>query len=210
MSTVDRGIDRTKGFGDNYRISLMDRVGMALSKWQIRRHVGTFAGKRIGDVGCGHEARFIRQILGEPSHVVLVDISLADDLKANPSITPYEGPLPQVLEKVPDASLDIVVCNNVLEHLWQPRATVEHIRRTLAPGGVAFLNVPSWRGKTILESAAFRLNWTSKAEIDDHKHYYSPMDLWGLAVESGFKPSLIKCDAHKFGLNVYAACRVPD
>jgi hypothetical protein len=43
--------------------------------------------------------------------------------------------------------------------------------------------------------------------MDDHKTYYDVRDLWPMLVRSGFKPSLIQCFAHKFGLNTFAACR---
>lgn len=207
MTSVDRGVDREKGFGDAYELSVMDRVGMWLSERQIRRSVHGLAGKRFADLGCGHEARFARQVLGEVGHATLVDMSLADDLKADPKVTAVEGSLPDVLANIADGSIDALVCNNVLEHLWQPRAALEHVRRILAPGGCAFLNVPSWRGKVLLETAAFRLGWTSKYEIDDHKAYYGPRELWRLLVESGFKPSEIRVRSHKLGLNTYAVCR---
>jgi len=38
--------------------------------------------------------------------------------------------------------------------------------------------------------------------------YYDVADLWPLLVRAGFKPSHIRCFSHKFGLNVFAACRV--
>jgi SAM-dependent methyltransferase len=208
MTSVDRGVDRDKGFGDAYELSMMDRVGMWLSERQIRRSVHGLTGKRFADIGCGHEARFARQVLDEVAQATLVDMSLADDLKASPKVTPIEGALPEVLARIPAASLDVIVCNNVLEHLWQPRIALEHVRRVLAPGGCAFLNVPSWRGKVLLETAAFRLGWTSRFEIDDHKAYYGPRELWRLLVDSGFKPSELRVRSHKLGLNTYAICQL--
>jgi 2-polyprenyl-3-methyl-5-hydroxy-6-metoxy-1,4-benzoquinol methylase len=102
----------------------------------------------------------------------------------------------------------VVTCNNVLEHLWQPTVALQHMRRVLRPGGLAYLNVPSWQGKVLLEVAAFRLGLTSAAEIDDHKAYYGRRELWSLLVSSGFKPSRIECHSHKFGLNTFAFCTV--
>jgi hypothetical protein len=46
-------------------------------------------------------------------------------------------------------------------------------------------------------------------EMDDHKCYYDPRDLWPMLVLSGFRPSGISCRRHKLGLNTFAACRVP-
>jgi 2-polyprenyl-3-methyl-5-hydroxy-6-metoxy-1,4-benzoquinol methylase len=204
--TTDRGIERTTSWGEQYEFSLMDRVGMWLSERQITRRAGGLRGKRVADVGCGHEAVFIRRVLDEIGHATVIDLALADDLKTHPKITAVEGALPEALAHVGAESIDVVVCNNVLEHLWQPRVALEHIRRILAPRATAVLSVPSWKGKILLETAAFRLNWTSAAEIDDHKAYYRPHDLWRLLVESGFKPSEISCGTHKFGMSTYAVC----
>ena len=67
--------------------------------------------------------------------------------------------------------------------------------------------MPSWRGKWFLEFAAFRLGLSPAAEMDDHKAYYDPRDLWPLLVEAGFKPSRISCYRHQFGLNTFPVCR---
>ena len=100
-----------------------------------------------------------------------------------------------------------MVFNNVLEHLWERQRALDAVHRLLAPGGIAFVNVPSWRGKAALEFAAFRLGVSPAAEMDDHKIYFDPRDLWPLLVTAGFKPSAITCRRHKFGLNTYAVCR---
>jgi SAM-dependent methyltransferase len=98
----------------------------------------------------------------------------------------------------------------VLEHLWEPQEALGHFHRILAPGGVAILNVPSWLGKPFLELAAFRLGVSPRDEMNDHKSYYDPKDLWPMLVRAGFRPSLIRCHRHKFGLNTSAICRVPE
>ena len=65
------------------RGTVVDRFGVWLSARQLRRFVPSFAGKRVGDFGCGYQASFARGILGDAASVVLVDVALADDLKAD-------------------------------------------------------------------------------------------------------------------------------
>jgi SAM-dependent methyltransferase len=203
--------DREQSFGQYSEPNVVDRFGIALSRRRIRRSAGGFAGKRIADVGCGYHALVVRGLLDEVESATLIDLAISPELKANPRVRAIEGTLPDVLEEVGDASLDIVVCNNVLEHLWEPVVALRHFRRVLRPGGVALLNVPSWRGKLFLETASFRFGVVPFVEVDDHKHYYSPHEFWTLLVQGGFRPSEIeKCHTHKFGLNTFAAVRLAD
>ena len=138
---------------------------------------------------------------------LLVDVALSEELKYDPKVTAIEGSLPDVLPRVEDRSLDVVLCLSVLEHLYEPQEALGHFHRVLAPGGVAILNVPSWRGKWFLELSAFRLGTSPAEEMDDHKAYYDPRDLWPMLVLAGFRPSRIRCHRHKFGLNTSAVCR---
>ncbi|MBV8282212.1 MAG: hypothetical protein JO347_09150, partial [Candidatus Eremiobacteraeota bacterium] len=76
------------------------------------------------------------------------------------------------------------------------------------PQGVCLISVPSWLGKWALETSAFTFGFSTPGEIDDHKMYYDPRDLWPLLVEAGFKPRNIRCHRSKLGLITFAACRV--
>jgi SAM-dependent methyltransferase len=200
---------RTASFGEGYAPTPVDRLGVWLSARQIRRHLPSFSGLRVADLGCGFQATFARTILDEAAEVVLVDVSLAPDLKAHPRVRALEGGLPETLGPLPEASLDVVLIVSVLEHLTRPLETLQEIRRVLRPGGTCLVNVPSWRGKTYLELSAFRLGLSPAAEMNDHKMYYDVRDLWPLLVRAGFRPSEVRCFSHKLGLNTFAVCRTP-
>jgi SAM-dependent methyltransferase len=200
---------RARSFGQDGRLSVVDRFGIWLSRRAIRRHVESFAGLRVGDFGCGYDAAFMRSVLGEVEDAVLVDVALAPDLGAHPRVQAIEGQLPDALDGLADESLDVVLCISTLEHLSEPDRALRGFRRLLRPGGVCVVNVPSWRGKRFLELSAFKLHLSPPEEMDDHKRYYDPRDLWPMLVAAGFLPSGITCKRHKFGLNTFAACRVP-
>ncbi|HXO07199.1 MAG TPA: methyltransferase domain-containing protein [Solirubrobacteraceae bacterium] len=205
MTAADQ---RHSAYGQHRAPTPVDRFGVWLGARAARR-AARFDGARLADFGCGYDANFTRTQLQALSHALVVDFVLADDLKHDPKVTTIEGSLPEVLPGLESQSLDIVICLSVLEHLWDPQTALEHFRRLLAPGGVAILNVPSWLGKPFLELAAFRLGVAPTQEMDDHKAYYDPRDLWPMLVRAGFKPSLIRCHRHKLGLNTSAVCRVP-
>ena len=198
---------RKRAYGQNYQPTLVDRFGIWLSGYQIRKHAGSFRGKQIGDFGCGYQAAFVRSILAEVKSAVLVDSALATDLKQGTKITAIEGELPDSLATIASGSLDVILCISVLEHLWNPLAMIEECLRIVRPEGICLFNVPSWRGKRFLEYSAYRLGFSPKDEMDDHKMYYDVKDLWPLLVRAGFLPSRIRCFSHKFGLNTFAVCK---
>lgn len=205
LSTQEAGY---RAFGEGYSPSLLDRIGIGLSGYQVRKRVGGFEQKAIGDFGCGYGATFTRSVLGAVDRAVLVDVALAPDLKEHERVQAIEGELPAALSKVDGATLDLILLLSVLEHLWDPQTTLQECRRILRPGGVLLVNVPAWRAKPLLEFAAFRLNLTPRDQIDDHKTYYDVDDLWPILVKAGFVPHNIRCFRHKFGLNTFAVCRI--
>lgn len=195
-------------YGQHRDATPVDRFGVWLSSRAVTRHA-SFSGQRFADLGCGFEATFARTQFDACASALLTDLALAPDLAQHPKVRTLEGTLPDVLAGETSGTLDIVLCLSVLEHLPEPGGALAEIHRLLAPGGVAVLNVPSWWGKVALETAAFRLGVAPAEEMDDHKAYYDPRDLWPLLVRAGFRPRNIRCHRHKFGLNTLAVCRVP-
>jgi 2-polyprenyl-3-methyl-5-hydroxy-6-metoxy-1,4-benzoquinol methylase len=200
-------LQRAGSYGQHRPLTSVDRFGVWLSTRRIRKAVPDFSNLRVGDFGCGHDASFARTVLDAAGQVVLIDVALADDLKDHPKVVAIESSLPQAMAELEDSSLDLIVLNSVLEHLTEPQHALVELWRLIKPGGVVLLNVPSWRGKRWLELSAFRLGMSPAEEMDDHKAYYDPRDLWPMLVRAGFKPSDIRCFRHKFGLNTWAECR---
>jgi SAM-dependent methyltransferase len=200
---------RSESFGEGRELTFVDRFGIWLSDRAVEHHAD-LDGKEIGDFGCGYNAGFARRILPRVSRLLLVDLSLAEDLKHQPKIDAREGTIEAVLPTVPSHSLDVVLCLSVLEHLREPEQALLDFRRTLRDGGSLLINVPSWFGKPLLEFSAFRLGLSPAIEMDDHKRYYDPRDLWPMLVQAGFQPSAISCRRHKFGVTTFAVCRVPE
>ncbi len=198
---------RTRSFGQAGDTTPIDRFGVWLSGRSVLRGVGSLAGADIGDFGCGYGATFTRSVLDQVASATVSDVALAADILQHHKVVSHLGELPKTLEDVGDQSLDVVLCLSVLEHLTQPDLTLSEFHRILRPGGVCVVNVPTWMGKWFLEFSAFRLGLSPANEMDDHKRYYDPRDLWPKLVSAGFPPHAIRCRRHKFGLNVIAVCR---
>ena len=186
---------------------LLDRAGRWNARRVVRHRIGPVEGTRLGDFGSGIDARFVRDVLPVLAHATVVDLALADDLKSDPKITAIEGELPDVAAKVDDESLDVALCVSVLEHVSDDVRLLEELRRVLAPGGRLLVHVPSWRGKRLLEPAAFRLGWSPADEMNDHKRYYDPKDLWPKARAVGFMPERMRCFHHQLGCSTMLIAR---
>ncbi len=198
------GPDRTHAYGQENALSWLDGFGQWLSARSVRRLLPTLDGKRVADVGCGYDARIARALAGRARTLHLLDVALSPDLARASGTELHVGPLPGTLAELQDESIDVVLLISVLEHLTEPRVALAHAHRILARGGACVVNVPSWRGKTFLELSAFRLGLSPREEMDDHKMYYDPRDLWPLVVQAGFRPSAMRVFRHKLGLNTLA------
>jgi SAM-dependent methyltransferase len=109
---------------------LMLRPLAAVLRAEIARTLDGRDDLRILDVGCGVK----------PYYPLLADRAGAyRGLDARPG--PHVDDVGEA-EHLPyaDASFDVVVCTQVLEHLDDPSAAVREIARVLAPGGVAFVS----------------------------------------------------------------------
>ena len=200
---------RRSSFGEGYRLTLIDRFGTWLSSRKLRSVLERPDGAVLADIGCGYDARFGISLLGRLSRLVAIDVSLSEVVRSDHRITAITGGLPNALATVGTATVDYAVLNSVLEHLDEPISTLSELRRIVRPEtGVVFVNVPTWLGKIALETSAFRFKLSPPLEIEDHRRYYSARQLWQSLRDAGFLPSEITVRRHKFGLNVYAICRV--
>src|SRR5829696_3610035 len=87
---------RSGAYGEHRALTPVDRFGVWLSAVAVRRHAD-FTGARVGDFGCGFEATLVRSQLASIERALLVDFSIADDLKRHPRVDVREGSLPDVL-----------------------------------------------------------------------------------------------------------------
>ncbi len=144
----------------------------------FRRAVGG-PGKRVLDLGCRYGA--LTQAYVEGNDIVGVDVdreALADAAKLGieTQIADVDEPLPFA-----DASFDVVVAGELLEHVRDPEQLVEEARRCLRSGGTLIASVPN----------AFRLKnrlrfLLGRRPEDDptHLHMFSPAEV--LALLRGF------------------------
>jgi SAM-dependent methyltransferase len=106
-----------------------------------RRH-GPLAGQTLLDLGCG-PGFYTRALRARGATVIPVD---NDPAAVEWEGTPVEGALLADGGHLPlaDASVDGVVCSNLLEHTPDPEAVLREVGRVLRPGGWAYVSWTNW------------------------------------------------------------------
>jgi SAM-dependent methyltransferase len=178
-----------------HRLTLADRAGVWLSQLAIRRNLPNRNDLEVLELGCGYGATHLIALEPKLKRGIGVDFQIAPELQTLERFTFYQATIEEMLPKLESETLDVVMLISVLEHLVEPQFVIQSTWRLLRPSGL------------LLSMSAFRLGFSPKFEIDDHKMYYGKRDLWPILVRSGFKPSQIRLRYHKFGLNLFAAAR---
>jgi SAM-dependent methyltransferase len=200
--------NRDKSFASDGNINSLDKIGRYLSKRKVSRAVGITSDKNILDLGCGFDLGISIQFQENAGKIYAVDLLVDSSLLSSFSnIEIIEGYIPEVLTKLPMNEIDIIIANNILEHLNEPKDVLRILHSRARKDFTFYYNVPSWLGRYALEFAAFRLKRAPREEMVDHKRYYGKKDLWQLLVDAGMSPDSFIVKSHKFGLNTYAVRR---
>ncbi|HEY9516150.1 MAG TPA: class I SAM-dependent methyltransferase [Gemmatimonadaceae bacterium] len=138
--------------------------------WRVAERVPALlrAGGSAADIGCG-EGRLCAELRQAGwSTVIGVDVSQTRIARARqlyPDIIFHDRPIEEV--DVPAGSLDLIVLDNVIEHLVDPLDAVRRLRPLLTPTGLIVLITPN------MQSGSFRLlgrRWTP--ELAPHAHIF--------------------------------------
>ncbi|MEX2373813.1 MAG: class I SAM-dependent methyltransferase [Dehalococcoidia bacterium] len=114
----------------------------------IERYVD-LQGRRVLDLGCGL-GEYVRAFARRGAHGIGSDVAMDRLAEARVRVRDtdtqgVQGFLGAAGEALPfrDASLDVIVLNEVIEHVTDDRATMLEIARVLRPGGTCVLYAPN-------------------------------------------------------------------
>jgi SAM-dependent methyltransferase len=91
---------------------------------------------------------------------------------------------------LPDASIDLLIHSDTLEHLAEPRRALAECRRVLAPNGFCCFTVPVVVGRLSRSRAGLAKSYHGAPgiELDDFVvHSEFGADFWTLVLEAGFR-----------------------
>lgn len=110
------------------------------------------------------------------------------------------GDADERIAELPDTSFDAIVCNDVLEHLVNPGATLRQLRPKLKPGGVVVASIPNIRFLPALTAVVFRKDFPQEdSGVFDrtHLHFFTRKSIVRMFETAGFTMRRIK------GINAY-------
>ncbi len=152
----------------------------------IRAHFGSRRDLRILDVGCGKgwnlsylKRHGIADILG-------VDINRSALAIATAVGVPVREGLLQD-HRFDEASYDVILMDQVIEHLEDPRTLLKEVRRVLAPGGLLWSSVPNaeaWHIRLFLKQRHRHFSGDRHLNMFTPKTYERLMREAGLSVHS--------------------------
>ena len=112
------------------------------------------AGDRVLDLGCGEGRHAINVYLHAEVNALAVDLNFNDLLTTRSRFAPFVQPGAKkafYLQQADatclpflDASIDKVICSEVLEHIPDYQAVLAEINRILKPGGLLAVTVPRY------------------------------------------------------------------
>ena len=112
-------------------------------------------GERVLDVGCGEGRHTLSAWLEHPVHAIGIDLSARDLATAAARRDDFADGAPAQARlsllrasglalPFADASFDVVICSEVLEHVHDHRGLLREIARVLKPGGRFVASVPRY------------------------------------------------------------------
>ncbi len=162
---------------------------------------GVTPATRCLDVGCGTGNSYAPELSRRGGTYVGVDVSQEAVASAQASGLNAQTISDAAQLPFPDDSFDLVVCVEVLEHLFAPHEAVSEIRRVLRPGGRLVASTPNvayWRLRVNLllgvwnpigDELSLEQPWR-----DPHIRFFTPRTLERMLSAAGF--SSVSVGAH--------------
>ena len=128
------------------------------------------------EVGCreGLFSHAIKDKYGDVSTWgVEIDQSVSRDSALGNLDNVIDEPYPECIKKLHDMKFDLVIFNDVLEHIYDPWNALTETKRILSENGVVVISLPNIRYKGVLKGLIFHddFKYTSSGILDiSHIH----------------------------------------
>ena len=161
-------------------VPLDEQLANPTFKFRARRLACHSKGRRFLEVGCG-DGNFLAVLRSQGWDVAGKEVSQAAARAARERHGIDVEVIP-IGDTAPTGRWDAVGLYHVLEHLYEPRVTLNWVREMLPVGGVLHLQVPNRRS---LDGRFARHNWWG-IRCPEHVLFWEPKHLHQLLSEEGF------------------------
>ena len=154
-----------------------------LLKYEVSKIIRVFGRKkgRVLDIGCSTGDRLVLfRKMGFEAHGVEISDS-ADYAGRKNRLSVFKGTLSEA--SYPDGFFDLILLNNVIEHVHEPCVLLSEVKRILSGNGLVVIETPNIRS---VQARVFKRRWTA---IDPPRHlfYFSPETLGKLLHMTGLR-----------------------
>lgn len=129
--------------------------------------------ERVLEVGCGGGATLAwLKSSGRADWVAGIELVASAAEQARPRLDElHQGAVEEQLERFAPASLDLILCLDVLEHLVDPWLTLRRLQTRLRPGGQLIASLPNIRHRSVILPLLLQGRWRYEAAgIMDSTH----------------------------------------
>lgn len=182
--TVDQVATQLKG---TYRFSTELRFEYVRNLLRSMDSGGGLTGKTLVDLGCGDGVWSILIGRDFACSLVGVDYNELRLSRYSANVPGAEARLGSCYEiPLDDGAADIVLFNQVLEHLEQPAKALSEIRRVLSPTGRLIISVPN-EGTWLKQRIQYRYIEPRYLKTTDHVQFFTAKSLGSLLEACGFE-----------------------
>lgn len=145
--------------------------------------------KRILEIGCA-AGGFRRNFDAKIEYWGVEPVESAASEAQEQGMRVLCGTYDAVSDSIPDGYFDVVVCNDVIEHVVDTNAFLSSIGRKLVPGGCLVGSIPNIRFIGTLKMLLFRRDWFYEdSGIMDRTHlrFFTPKSFRRVLQENGFE-----------------------
>ncbi len=173
---------------------LKDKAYYANARTEMLQFIPEKA-QKILEVGCG-EGKFSTILTEQGKETWAIEPDKASaDIAAKTLNKVLYGTIDEKLSEIPDNSFDVIVMNDVIEHLTEPWDDIKKLKSKLKDDGVFISSIPNVRYAKNLFHVLFKRDWKySDDRILDITHYrfFTKKSIRRLWEENGYSVQRMK------------------
>jgi 2-polyprenyl-3-methyl-5-hydroxy-6-metoxy-1,4-benzoquinol methylase len=151
--------------------------------------------KTILEIGCG-QGNFSAQLVNKGMETWGIEPNEASSIEASKKLFKVLfGSLQNKLDEIPNDYFDVIILNDVLEHLLEPSDDLKLLKSKLSKDGVLISSIPNVRYSKNIFNLLFKKDWkyTESGILDStHFRFFTKRSIQRMYVDCGYKIVKIK------------------